>query len=668
MTITSGWRGSRPGEMRCGPEPESSVGRSDRTYASAMRLRLVPAAAVTAALLLIALLGSPGAASSSERDAKASISGTVTGYGLDHGDWVDVVAYPLAPSGTQRGTHVVPAGTFTMYLEPGEYRVMFYSSRAGESAWEFFGGGHTTADAKIVTVAPGQKITGIDATLERAGTIEGEIILPPGIPDGDPVGSVVAQSRDGSTWLDNPNGVWSVDSDGRTFRLGGLPAGTYRLRFVNKNGGTITPLDVATGYLGGTDDPEEATPVRVEAGETTRVDLPVRRGAHIRGKVTDASGRPVPRTTVTALYTRPGDIPFNTQSYYATTDDNGEYEVRSLSKGTYVLRFGPPDPYEAVFSGGAYGKFLSGWDAGPDVPDDARRITVDAGDVATEDVIVREGGSLQGTVRDSTGLPLPGILVMAGPAHPQGQTQVTDALGRYRFVGRPRTKYLMTFTDPSGVYATRHQEGFSPRDARTWTPVEVETTVDLDVVMRPPLPVVSDAEPTYGEVIEARLTSGDQTPQAGASWLWRRDGKTIPGATGRTYRVTKADHRARLSVTYRPRRGGASLSFMSRATSRVATTKPRVTATSSSRHHRTVRLRIAVKAKSVSTSLLDGRVQVARRGAGGDAVYTRAIKNGRLNLTLRDQPRGRQTYRVRFLKAPETFAASATTRASARVR
>src|SRR4051812_27808955 len=51
-------------------------------------------------------------------------------------------------------------------------------------------------------------------------------------------------------------------------------------------------------------------------------------GAVIRGKITDAAGAPLARAMVSA----------EASGLHATSDEQGRYEIRGLSSGSYVLR------------------------------------------------------------------------------------------------------------------------------------------------------------------------------------------------------------------------------------------------------------------------------------------------------------------------------------------
>ncbi|MBV9264837.1 MAG: carboxypeptidase regulatory-like domain-containing protein, partial [Acidobacteriaceae bacterium] len=111
----------------------------------------------------------------------------------------------------------------------------------------------------------------------------------------------------------------SAAPDG-TFRADGLPAGNYLL------------IDVDDKYLG----PDVTPTVTVEAGrEQSNISLALLKEAVIRGKITDANGKPLSGVNVEALKVR-ADHGFPVVSS-ATTDPDGSYTLKRLRTGNYFV-------------------------------------------------------------------------------------------------------------------------------------------------------------------------------------------------------------------------------------------------------------------------------------------------------------------------------------------
>ena len=115
-------------------------------------------------------------------------------------------------------------------LATGEYRIGFRPHGSAEYAREFWGDATTVWTGTSVHVdADGAAMTGRNAALDIGGAISGAVT---GTTTMDDVW-VVAHQNVGGTWRH----VWEVwvRNDG-TYRLDRLPAGTYRLEFIDHDG------------------------------------------------------------------------------------------------------------------------------------------------------------------------------------------------------------------------------------------------------------------------------------------------------------------------------------------------------------------------------------------------------------------------------------------------
>ncbi|MDF2990853.1 MAG: hypothetical protein K0S37_1367 [Microbacterium sp.] len=108
----------------------------------------------------------------------------------------------------------------------GDYRVLFDSLDRGEMVDKWYDKGYVFSAAKVVTVAPGQKVTGIDATLTRAASMSGTVTLPSTVTWKDTTVKVTVHSvSSGAVWTRSTNSTGG-------YRVTGLPPGTYRVEYT----------------------------------------------------------------------------------------------------------------------------------------------------------------------------------------------------------------------------------------------------------------------------------------------------------------------------------------------------------------------------------------------------------------------------------------------------
>ncbi len=199
----------------------------------------------------------------------SSISGRITlPAGIDPATaGLSVGVYEASADNSSVGGSVTPQGDFVVSgLAAGTYKVEFRAWNAPSVLPGWYGGAVDFASAKTVTVAVGQRATGIDATLAQAGSIAGTLSAVP-----ESGANVIAWRLDGS-------GQWSqvgyqhVPADG-PYELSGLAAGTYTLQFntgiyrdqywkLQGDIGSATRIEVTGGALTGFD-------ADVSAGLTT---------------------------------------------------------------------------------------------------------------------------------------------------------------------------------------------------------------------------------------------------------------------------------------------------------------------------------------------------------------------------------------------------------------
>jgi hypothetical protein len=223
-------------------------------------------------------------------------------------------------------------------LEAGIYRAEFYDP-AGDYVPEFYDGQSDFAFATNFSVVEGETQTGIDAALAQGGHIAGTVT---GVSDGEPIADIVASAwYQDSGWQSAGSAVSSGDG---TFDIGGLPAGTYRVRFSD--------VYVPARYLDevydnvlyeGQESLADGDPVGVTAGSTTpNIDAALGGYGKLSGAVTSAEGG----APVDGIYV---DVwAFNTSSSAwewvsgDTTGSAGTYEAGGLEGGDYRVEFSDP--------------------------------------------------------------------------------------------------------------------------------------------------------------------------------------------------------------------------------------------------------------------------------------------------------------------------------------
>ena len=215
--------------------------------------------------------------------------------------------------------------------------------------------------------------------------------------------------------------------------------------------------------------------------------------------------------------------------------------------------------------------------------------------------------------------------VIEGATDPQYYPVVSD-LGR-------RIGVRVTLTAPGYTTRTWNLESSGPVRGRALEVVGSTTVTGTPRVgslltARPPL--VREPVPNFAAGDPARL-----------AYQWLRDGRAIPGATARTYRLTAADAGRRLSVRvtgtvtgYEPAVG------TSPTTAKVAKATPVVRATVRALGRGKARLTVRATAPGAPVT---GRVTVKW---GNKVVLRRALRAGALTAVLSRQPRGKVVYTV----------------------
>ncbi len=322
-------------------------------------------------------------------------------------------------------------------------------------------------------------VTGIDASLALApaGSLPGSISGRVTGTGGEPLSNIRVSADSG---LDSGGGWAVTDSDGR-YRIRGLAADSYQLRFSAPDGFRVTE------WYDDAADRDGAVPVAVGNGvDSGGIDAELAPAGVITGVITNLFG---------------GDFFLSTATAY-TADGDGWAEVGTafgVFESEYRLEGIPAGSVRILFTGRAY--------TGPaeiEVYDNVA--TLDEGtDVVVAGGLVTSGisavlgappsGAITGRVTDGAGTDLEGIAIRVFNDDFELEAEAaTGADGRYEVSGLYNGRYYVEMVDPEGIYPAEVFDDV--------TSLELGTPV-----------VVVDGDTTAG--IDAALDGADQGPGGG---------------------------------------------------------------------------------------------------------------------------------------------------------
>lgn len=343
----------------------------------------------------------------------------------------------------------------------------------------------------------------------------------------------------------------------------------------------------------------------------------------------------------------------------ADYNNPGHYEVEGIKPGDYKARTGF---YSVDVDGTQRNGRGAVWLGGRSFAS-ASTVTFAAGERKELDVPGHpDEGLLTGVVKGRFAVPLPAVTVFAYAADdssevirsafrsPGGGTELVHVRATWRLADLTRRPYKLKLVDPTGRYEDTWLGGSSFETATVVTPRIDDTTYLPDATMTPRLGALAPPVLSGTAKVGATLatTGGFWTrPDLTYAYRWLADGTPIAGATGSKYRPTSAVVGRRLSVRVTARNGsGSDAATTSLPTNRVpAPTKvaPAVRVKAKALGKGRVRLTMSY---STPGQVPTGRVTVRR---GSKTVLSwRTLREGRLAVTLRRQPRGRVRYTVRY--------------------
>ena len=271
-------------------------------------------------------------------------------------------------------------------------------------------------------LAAGERREGIRIELARGGALAGRVTGP----DGQPIADATVQAAPGQRAM--PGHQARTDAEGR-YRIGGLPPGLVQVRAEHPD--FVGPAREAT----------------IGAGET-RLDLELRRGLEISGRVVDEAGAPVAGAEVM--------LTSDTWSGYrppTRTGDDGAFRLRGVEPGTWRLMVTKDDLAQ--------------------LEPDTRYEVADAPLVGIE-VRMTAGAAIAGTVRglDLADVARLRLFAMSEERKGMPRTGVVDFEGGYRIEGVGPGRWRVVAMLGEG-------EGMASGEAEL-APGQPEARLDLD--------------------------------------------------------------------------------------------------------------------------------------------------------------------------------------------
>ncbi|WP_190243168.1 carboxypeptidase regulatory-like domain-containing protein [Arthrobacter globiformis] len=218
---------------------------------------------------------------------------------------------------------VSPDGSYTVKgLPAGNYKVHFDAYNSGAPD-QWYADADSFNTATSIPLAQGQDLTGIDAAMVKGATISGQVTVPAGMD----VTSITVQAYASNSTLGFPASTW-VSQDG-SYRIAGLPAGTYKVQFSGNSSGALDQ------WAANAESEEAASPITLVPGQdVTGVDAALVKAATISGRVTAPAG--VDLTGVTVRVHRSDSM---SGSGSVQVDQDGSYRVTGLAAGSYKVQF-----------------------------------------------------------------------------------------------------------------------------------------------------------------------------------------------------------------------------------------------------------------------------------------------------------------------------------------
>lgn len=429
-------------------------------------------------------------------------------------------------------------------LKSGSYVVSFDDISTTDPAGqmyvtEFYPGASNSASATNVTVTAPSAVVGIDATMKRGCSISGTVT------DAD---TLMPIFQDAEYYWNSPNitvynaagmeAGWTTADENGYWRIGGLPDGTYKVKFCdwlyNDATGEYGGLLYTTQWYNDQASEDSAIEIILNAsnarkGVDARMDSSGQSGS-LSGTVTDGtSGNPLPCVPITlymAFDNGEGGFWWNMVDMpYATTDEAGQFTYDYLMPGTYRALVGGWEDTEYGVTYSAVPGYDYCYYGGGTELNTASDIEVAAGAyVGITQELVRSEGCLpiQGTINGgavAAGMPvfIETYDFVNGWWNTWG-TAVTTASGSWSYPAIAGETYRIGYNQSDCLEA-------DPGYVQGWYPSALSADDAGSVVVAVAGPTVANGSVLSAGSITGRVTTAGNVPvQNGFVAAWTFDG------------------------------------------------------------------------------------------------------------------------------------------------
>ena len=256
------------------------------------------------------------------------------------------------------------------------------------------------------------------------------------------------------------------------YTAGGIPTGSYKVYFYGNNTGYAGEWYDDKGYFPDVKDFCAADFVTVTAPDTTSgIDAVLTPGGSIAGRVTNAGDSGIQDIYI-EIYS--ADYDYVTSLY---TDADGYYTAAGLPTGSY----------KAFFYASHVG-YISEWYNDQQDFDNANTIAVTApGATSGIDVVLAQGGSIQGRVKNTSGSGIQNVGVeihnLDGSLVEYASSVQTGADGSYKVMGLPSGSYKVFFIGNGGYISEWYNDKPDFAGADTVSVTAPNTTTHINAVL-----------------------------------------------------------------------------------------------------------------------------------------------------------------------------------------
>jgi hypothetical protein len=281
-------------------------------------------------LLVAVVVALVGLAAPALAQADGTISGVVT----------DVAQTPLAslcvaadePGNQGFSAQTAADGSYALDVPAGSYVVEFSACETNQNfVNQWYPNQANAGSAEPISVAEGQTVPGINATMQPGGRISVQAV---DADTGAPLtGATIALWTPGAEEADPtfPTDVGSLETSpsSGSIAFSGLPAGTYLVEAAGSDAG-----NEAYTWYPDAPDPAHSQLIGVEPGQTINLTLPFFHGGAITGTVT-GEGRAIAKAEVRASIKEPDGSVYSAGG--ANTLPNGQFTAPNVAPGRWTI-------------------------------------------------------------------------------------------------------------------------------------------------------------------------------------------------------------------------------------------------------------------------------------------------------------------------------------------